>query len=66
MAAILPGGWLKVTCGLAACTPGSAQDPTLGDEYGITLPFLITTALPITGFTDVYDVFCHQERSNHL
>jgi len=29
-----PGGWLKVICGLTACTPGS----TLGNEYGKTLP----------------------------
>jgi len=28
-----------VTCGLTACTPGSAPGPTLGDEYGKTLPF---------------------------
>ena len=32
---------LKVTCGLTACTPGSAPDPTLGNEYGITLPYLL-------------------------
>ena len=24
-----PGGWLKVTSGLTACTPGSAPAPTL-------------------------------------
>jgi len=35
-----PGGWLKVTCGLTACTPGSAPGPTLGDKYWRTLPFL--------------------------
>jgi len=35
---LLPGGWLKVTCGLSACTPGSAPGPTLGNEYGRTLP----------------------------
>jgi len=29
-----PGGWLIVTCGLTACTPGSALGPTLGNEYG--------------------------------
>ena len=28
-----------VTCGLTACTPGSALGPTLGNEYGRTLPF---------------------------
>jgi len=34
-----PGGWLQVTCGLTACTP--APGPTLGNEYGRTLPFLL-------------------------
>jgi len=36
-----PVGWLKVTCGLTACTPESAPGPTLGNEYGITLPFTL-------------------------
>jgi len=31
---------LHATCGLTACTPGSAPGPTLGNEYGKTLPFL--------------------------
>ena len=37
-----PGDGLIVTCGLTACTPGSAPGPTLGNEYGgtFTLPFL--------------------------
>jgi len=38
---LLPGLWrgsLHVTCRLAACTPGSAPGPTLGNEYGKTLP----------------------------
>jgi len=35
---LLSGGWLKVTRGLTACTPGSAPRPTLGNEYGKTLP----------------------------
>jgi len=30
---------LHITCGLTACTPGSAPGPTLGNEYGKTLPF---------------------------
>jgi len=34
-----PGGWLIVTCGLTACTPGSALGPTLGNEYRKPLPF---------------------------
>jgi len=39
---LLLGRWrdsLHVTCGLTACTPGSAPGPTLGNEYGKTLPF---------------------------
>ena len=32
---------LHVTCGLTVCTPGSAPGPTLGNEYGKTLPFLL-------------------------
>jgi len=38
---LLPGLWrdsLHITCGLTACTPGSAPGPTLGNEYGKTLP----------------------------
>ena len=40
---LLLGIWrdsLHVTCGMTACTPGSAPGPTLGNEYGKTLPFL--------------------------
>jgi len=37
---LLPGGWLNVTCGLTACTLGSALGPMLGNEYGRTLHFL--------------------------
>ena len=33
---------LHVTCGLTACTPGSAPVPTLGNEYGKTLPLPFT------------------------
>ena len=36
---LLLGIWrdsLHVTCGLNACTPGSAPGPTLGNEYGKT------------------------------
>jgi len=39
---LLPGLWrdsLHVTCGLTACTPGSAPGPTLDNEYGKILPF---------------------------
>ena len=38
---LLLGIWrdsFHVTCGLTACTPGSALGPTLGNEYGKTLP----------------------------
>jgi len=40
---LLLGIWrdsLHVTCGLTACTPGSAPGPTLGNEYGKYLLFL--------------------------
>jgi len=30
------------TCGLTACTPGSAPGPMLGNEYGKPLPILFT------------------------
>ena len=42
---LLPGLWrdsLHVTCGLTACIQGSAPGPTLGNEYGKTLPFYVT------------------------
>ena len=42
---LLLGIWLDslhVTCGLTACTPGSAPGPTLGNEYGKTLPLHYT------------------------
>jgi len=38
---LLPGLWrdsLYVTCGLTACTLGSAPGPALGNEYGKSLP----------------------------
>ena len=35
------GWWFKVTCGLTVCTPGWALGPTLGNEYGRTLPLPI-------------------------
>jgi len=38
---LLLGIWrdsLHVTCGLTAFTPGSAPGPTIGNEYGKTLP----------------------------
>ena len=42
-AKLLLGIWrdsLHVTCGLTACTPGSAPGPTLSNEYGKTLLYL--------------------------
>jgi len=44
---LLPGLWrdsLNVTCVLTACTPGSAPGPTLGNEYGKTLPLTFTSS----------------------
>jgi len=35
---LLPGGWLKVTCGLPAGALGSAPDSTIGNEYQKTIP----------------------------
>ena len=51
---------LHVTCGQTACrpTPGSAPGPTLGNEYGKTLPFL---AKHVQYRTDVVLV-CNQSR----
>jgi len=42
---------LHVTCGLTACTPGSAPGPTLGNEYGKTLhlPFYYTFIIHSAG-----------------
>ena len=53
---LLLGIWcdsLHVTCGLTACTLGSAPGPTLGNEYGKTLP--------LTGdgcFSSVFNLTC--------
>ena len=45
-----PGGWLKVTCGLTVCTPGSALGPVLGNEYMEKLYlYLLLTDLNLTG-----------------
>ena len=40
-----PDIWLKVTCGLTACTSGSAPGPTLGNEYGTTLLFTLLVTI---------------------
>ena len=63
---LLPGLWrdsLHVTCGLTACTPGSAPGPTLGNEYGKTLPFYpqngdrIATVDTVTSLHTIYTGF---------
>ena len=44
---LLLGLWrdsLHVTCGLTACTPGSAPGPTLGNEYRENFTFTFCTA----------------------
>ena len=55
---LLLGIWrdsLHVTCGLTACTPGSAPGPTLGNEYGnITLPYLIVHISALVADKRVY------------
>ena len=59
---LLPVRWLKVTCGLTACTPGSAPSPTLANEYGITLPLprnrtdIERSLLPVGHVQVVYDI----------
>jgi len=37
-----------VTCGLTACTPGSAPGPMLGNEYGKFLPFFSWAIINVT------------------
>ena len=44
---------LHVTCGLTACTPGSAPGPTLGNEYGKTLPLPTKEAYMTTKRDDI-------------
>ena len=49
---LLLGIWrdsLHVTCGLTACIPGSAPGPTLGNEYGKTLPLPFLVTLRVIG-----------------
>ena len=55
---LLLGIWrdsLHVTCGLTACTPGSAPGPTLGNEYGKTLPLPFSTETTYTTSPDQAD-----------
>jgi len=44
-----PSGWLTVTCGLTACTLGSAPGPTLGIEYGKAFTFTFTNVFLSVG-----------------
>jgi len=49
----MPGLWRDshyVTCGLTACTPGSAPGPTLGNEYGKTLHFKLFCSVFEVGY----------------
>jgi len=58
---LLPGLWrdsLHVICGLTACTPGSAPDPTLGNEYGKTLPFFKIVEINVLSVFDEMLVRC--------
>ena len=64
---LLPGLWLDslhVTCGLTACTPGSAPGPTLGNEYGKTLPLPYCTAVRHSDFAFLRLLF--DVRLSHL
>ena len=44
---------LHVTCVLTACTPGSAPGPTLGNEYGKTLPLPNKRSIKMVKIKDV-------------
>ena len=55
-----PRGWLKATCGLTACAPGSALGPTLCDEYGrITLAWTYAEARIRTKVADATEYPTH-------
>jgi len=51
-----------VTCGLTACTPGSAVGPTLGNEYGRTEELYLYL---LVGFTYSIGFFMLVFCSNH-
>jgi len=58
-----PGLWrelLHVTCGLAACTPGSAPGPTLSNEYGKTLPLTLPYSITERGVPELIPVLGSQ------
>ena len=57
---LLPGLWrelLHVTCGLTACTPGSAPGPTLGNEYGKNFTFYFNLRVTHCAMPDLLNVF---------
>jgi len=57
-----PGGWLKHTCRLTACTPGSAPDPTLSNEYGTNCLYFVqvTFARLSSGIAEwLFTQLCH-------
>ena len=65
-----------VTCGLTACTPGSAAGPMLGNENGRTLPFTflyslvhvlkimcMVSAIKFDGWTLLATLLCCDEKA---
>ena len=52
-----PGGRLKVTFGLTACTPGSAPVPALGNEYERTFLPVLYYLLTVNTFKNRLDRF---------
>jgi len=60
---LLPGGWLTVTCGLTAYTPGSAPGPMLGIEYGKAFSLCIFVAMH--SFVFIYHFQISNLCSNH-
>ena len=66
---LLPGLWselLHVTCGLTACIPGSAPGPTLGNEYGKTLPFFTHKGKTNLDFTEARESEWQWHQLGHM
>jgi len=64
---------LHVTCGLTACTLGSALGPTLGNEYGKTLPFtfywltqVVLEKRPLNGHSSVRGRLTHVDEAGRV
>ena len=54
MAAYCRGMTWNVTCGLTACTPGSAPGPTVGNEYAFfEITSTLASALPTCNCPDI-------------